>query len=127
MFKVEFIDSENKKMYANVSELKEALAPIFEENVFDPLYLIFTESGLKFHFSKNLFYAYWKGEISFHELSEESNIKDLWRNKVPIVNIKVGEIDSGSLWKQIHDDLILVDEDRYLTATINLTFFEKIT
>jgi hypothetical protein len=53
-----------------------------------------------------------------------NKIHQYYRNKTALLTSDDVEIDPGALWKCEGDELILVDDDQYITAKLDFTLFE---
>lgn len=112
-------------------EVKKYLDPNFQERVQkllratkEPLCLYLKPNEKLLYFERESFEAYANEHIPQTELIKQTQTDGLFRNKYTVYD-EHGNIDKGSLWKRHGNELVLVDNDRYVNKTYHhLDFIE---
>jgi len=97
-------------------------APGLKEHT--PLKIIVESTGKVFYFNKIRFREFINDEITLEELVYECQCEGLYRNNETIVFNDT--IDSGSLWKLIDGNFILIDSERYCHTKADFINFTQV-
>jgi len=97
-------------------------SPAFSD--YEPLKIVFTSTGKTLYADKPYFHSFLDGNISMQELIELTQCEELYRNTKELLTDDNITIDQGSLWKANDKELILIDNDNYVTAKLNKLLFE---
>lgn len=106
---------------------KEAMILIWQSPAFsdyEPLKMVFTSTGKTLYMDKQAFHSFLDGNITQQELIELTQCDDVYRNTKELLTDDEVTIDHGSLWKATDKQLILIDDDNYITAQLNKLLFE---
>lgn len=106
---------------------KEALEMVWMSDIAnntEPLKMVFTSTGKILYMDKNAHMAFLRGEITMPELIEQTEIDELYRNRIDVISNEKETVEAGSLWKCRQQTLILIDDDRNITHKLNLDIFE---
>lgn len=104
----------------------EAMKMIFIDKIASnaqPLKMVFTSTGKMLYMDENAFHAYLRGDITQAELIELTEIDELYKNKIDVY-CDNQTVEAGHLWKLNKQTLTLIDEDRHLTHSLDLSIFE---
>jgi hypothetical protein len=85
-----------------------------EPTQFTPYKMVAESTGKTFYFDETKFKSFLEGNYTEAEICEATRCDGLFRNSVDIVITRHDVIDSGSLWKLIGKNFVLIDDDRYL-------------
>lgn len=106
---------------------KEALEMVWMSDIAnnaEPLKMVFTGTGKILYMDKNAHQAFLRGDITMPELVEQTEIDELYRNRIDVVSNEQETVEAGSLWKCRKQTLILIDDDRNVTHKLNMDIFE---
>ena len=98
------------------------ISPAFSD--YDPIKIVFDSTGKTLFAHKQYFHDFLRKEITLQKLVELTQCENIYRNTNDIISNENTTIDKGSLWKAIGKDLVLVDDDQYITAQLNKLLFE---
>ena len=107
---------------------KEAMILIWKSPAFsdyEPLKMVFNSTGKTLHMDKQAFHSFLDGNLTQQELIELTQCDDVYRNTKELLTDDEVTIDHGSLWKATDKQLILIDDDNYVTAQMNKLLFER--
>lgn len=108
---------------------RDAIKYILHDDVlknYEPLKVILPDTNQTLFFDRHVFANYLQESISEPELIELCIMEKLYRNTEYLKTDNDVEIDKGSLWRFYQNELILVDDDQYITAELNHLFEEVI-
>jgi hypothetical protein len=108
---------------------RDAIKYILHDDVlknYEPLKVILPDTKQTLFFDRHVFSNYLEETISEPELIELCIMEKLYRNTAHLKTDNDVEIDKGSLWRLYQNELILVDDDQYITAELNHLFEEVI-
>ena len=128
MLKVNFLAEKNVSLEISGENLRNCLQVQRNEKftAFTPI-AFRTQSGALFCYDENIIsYFVNSEEMSLAELVENCGCKALFRNRHQIITDDGFTVDSGYLWKQINNYLILVNDEAFVEAKIDTNVFEKI-
>ncbi len=92
-----------------------------------PLLMEFAD-GRKMYFNQNALRHYAEGNDTYEEIWQAMGCEGLYRNQGDLVTQKEARIDAGHLWLHRRSELILLDDDQYITCEFEKSkhLFEKI-
>lgn len=98
--------------------------PVFED--YEPLKLIFKSTGKVLYMDRNVFMAFLDNQIDMQELIEKTECLDVMRNTKQLKTEDGEVLYEGSLWKKTAKEMILINDDEYITAPKAPLLFESI-
>lgn len=85
----------------------------------EPLLLELEAEGTKLFYSAPALYWYISGERSFDETIQALHCDALYRNKADLETNKGYQVEKGSLWLRRGNNMILVNDDEFVTCNYN--------
>lgn len=106
---------------------EEIIVILFQSPAFSnyhPLKIVFVNTEKVLYADKAAFLLFLKKQIDLSELLEKTECEELYRNNTEIYTDNDFEVENGSLWKQKGNELILIDDDNFVTVQMNKNTFD---
>ena len=91
---------------------------------YSPLKMIFTSTGKILFLDANAFQSFLSGNLTMQELVELTECDEVYRNTTQVISHQQLAVESGNLWKANRGEVILVNDDQYITADLDFKIFE---
>lgn len=91
---------------------------------YDPIKIVFQSTGKTLYADKQSFINFLNNKLSMEELIEATQCDEVYRNTKELKTDDESIIDCGSLWKATQKELVLIDDDNYVTSLLNNLLFE---
>jgi hypothetical protein len=122
--------SESKKMYVDHLAFKTVLEHyVFTEEFTDePVLVVFNDAGHEFtmYFDRNKYYEHFVGNMSFHQLYQETKCEGVYRNTTQLKTEDEEEIETHCLWFRRGAMMQLLDDDAFVECVYDEKLFRKI-
>jgi len=118
--------AKSKSLTSQNRSFKEAMILVWESEDFkeyDPLKIVFTNTGKTLYADKKAFMHYLDGDFNLQALVNYTECDELYRNTV---DFKADEsefvVEKGSLWKLLNKKLLLIDDDNHIETVFSSVF-----
>lgn len=116
----------NKTVVFKNETLKSVAEKLLNDQKFTNLkpLLVKFSTGKQLYFHENLFWCFINEEIGVLELMEQTLCDGLYINTSALLTDDEQTVDVGELWKCNGNKLVLINDDNYITSTLDLGVFQ---